>query len=487
MPACGQAVPVVFEGVTEVAINSLMWADGIGFLTVTGFNGLTSEITLKNTCPQLCDSVTQLAPGTPIPACVLWVVGPPQCPQTAGDQSGIFLTSGFIAPAVSGCVQITVTNTAGLSANQNVGILAGIYLIQSIASTTLMTICNEGSGITPGIDVEPRDSSQNLIVPIVPISVNPCSLTSSTQGSLIVCSSDQMRPLGGLVDGQIPVLIDHTTNEVEFRTLAIPTIICTILTSSLVLDNSNPPGTTYLALVADTSSFTAGQIVIIGSRHFSVDTVVGPTQIRLLPIPDPTSVENYPVNSALCSADVETRLDTLEDYVFHNNASCGTQWLDAEANLADAAAFTPALIAPAGTAAGNEGSITFTNLSCINVMAVHYTIDYAWSYEVKGLATETAQVSLKGEYVADPNPVAPLGTVYSAPKSHVFTTISGGTAGVNRYADTSSFSNVVAIAPGGSVTIRGKASLLYDFGNLTTGVNVVALVTHVSYLGVAIK
>src|SRR4029078_7777850 len=76
----------------------------------------------------------------------------------------------FTAPAVSSCTTITVTSTTTLRAGDVISIGTGSYSIDTILSDTVMTICNDGDGITPGTVVVAQDGAGNFQYPIAVLS-----------------------------------------------------------------------------------------------------------------------------------------------------------------------------------------------------------------------------------------------------------------------------------------------------------------------------
>jgi hypothetical protein len=308
MPTCGASIAVHFPGVVDVAIGGWLWAAGIGALTIVSFNATTQEITLRNDCPQLCGG--QASPGTPISACTTWILGKPDCGsgQQGSGTTFPYLAVSFTAPAVGDCILITVTNVNGLSVNHTIGILTGTYRIDAILSATSIRICNDGAGLPAGTAVEATDGAGNLIVPIVLIDSNPCSNEAVLSGKLLVCDDDIQKPLAGTETGQIPVY-DEDTGEVTFRTLGIPVLDCTTLTVCLTLDPALPEGTPYLVTVASTADFVAGDLVIILGTEFTVDVVLSPTQMRIIPSEPVIAIQNFPAGATLCSADCCTILD----------------------------------------------------------------------------------------------------------------------------------------------------------------------------------
>lgn len=306
---CEALVSIVFTNLGEVPVGGWFWAYGLGFLEIVSFNPETSEITLTNPCPENPCQV-QAAPGTPIPANTPWILTIPPCPDASSNPNTIFpyLAVDFTAPANGDCIDITVTNVNGIGVNKNVTIAGGIYRVDAVLSSTLITICNDGAGVTPGTPVIAKDNAGNFLVPIVLVDSNPCNTDPVLAGVPLVCASGVTYPLVGSESGQV-LVYDHYTGESNFRTLGIPVLDCTELTVCLTLDPDLPEGTPYLATVVDTSLFTEGQIVTIGGTTFTVDTIDDATHMHLIPTEVPTAIQTYPVGATVCSADCCTQLE----------------------------------------------------------------------------------------------------------------------------------------------------------------------------------
>ena len=310
MPACGASVRMVFSHVQSIGIGSWLWAQGIGFLEVVSFNPYTGEIELRNICPEGCD---QAAAGTPIPACTLFTISAPQCGVSSGGSSDCpKLAADMVSPANGGCVEIAVTEVTGLVVGKNVAITSGEYRVDAILSPTLIRVCNDGAGLPQGTIIFAEDGNGNLIICIILIDTNPCTFPEVLEGRPLVCLNGFAQPIVGTESGQILVYDDGTGNS-SFRTLGIPVADCTTLTTCLTLDPNLPPGTEYLVEVVDTSAYIVGQLVIILGRTFEITQILNGTQMRILPLPDPVVIENYPAGAQLCSADCCTELQNQID------------------------------------------------------------------------------------------------------------------------------------------------------------------------------
>lgn len=493
MPSCGARVSVIFDGVTDVAVGAWMWAFGIGYLEVTLFNANTGEIQLTNPCPTDCG--TQVPAGTPIPACTLFVLSPPICTGANGN-SGTqpCLASGFVAPISGACVQIAVTNVNGLSVNKNVSINTGIYRISAINSAVLITICNDGDGLTPGTVVDP---GSNCAVPIILVDNNPCLNEPVLLASVLACNGGVEQPLVGTEIGQILVYAGNGNSA--FRTLGIPVLNCTTLTVCLTLDPDLPPDTTYLVVVADTSGFAVNDVVTIGGTVFTVSAIIDGTHMRLLPQETVTVIQTFPAGANVCSADCCTILDNrvtiLEKYVIDNQVpDCpdgSLVWLDAEANQADATPITDPQVCNAGAPQvnGNRLDITIENNSCKNQMGVHFTIDYLWEFRsIAGSVGDAHEVELIGQYNFDvavaPTPPI-LVDVYHGFDTIIYGAVTGST-GFCRYFRAASISGYIPIPTAQAAILSAITSFNFGHGALTT-INVNQLGCRVAYMAVAVE
>lgn len=157
VPACGQSALLNVPGCTTIMIGSYIWNPTYGAFKITAFNSVTQQITVKNEC--LIGNATA---GTVVPACQIFMLeGAPVTAPGTGAVSAIFpyVAIDFVTPAVSACVDITVTNTNGLYADAIVQINGYSYRISTITDSTHITICNDGDGQTAGQTVSARDGS----------------------------------------------------------------------------------------------------------------------------------------------------------------------------------------------------------------------------------------------------------------------------------------------------------------------------------------
>lgn len=396
VPGCGKSVRVVFDSVGDVPIGAWLWSMGVGYLTIVGFNANTGEIELRNDCPtNLCQGQMQANPGDPIPACSVFVLGSPNCSGGTGTNPLTpFLDSGFVAPVSGNCIDIAVTNVTGLSVGKNISINSGIYRISAIKSATLITICNDGAGLTPGTVVNYQDAAGNLIVPLILIDVNPCLNATTLAGSVMVCDSGVEKPLTGLLEGQILVLTDPTTGEAAYETIGVPILHCTALSVGLTTDPADNPSHSYLVQVGSTTGFVATDLISIGADSFIIDSIDTATTLHATPVIDPTVITNYAVGSPVCSASCCARLAVLETQVYTNTTVLGHKWLEETA-----ASINTAVLSSGTKTVGQSSTTVVGTLDVINDSADPMDVRVAFNafceFTVHGTAADFVQADFE--------------------------------------------------------------------------------------------
>lgn len=176
MPDCGESVNVYFQNVKVLPVGVYIWNESVGYLEVTAFNNQTGLATLLNNCNE-----GNASAGTQFQACTCFTVTAPPC--DCASSSGVFLSTDFTAPAVDECTTISVTSVNGLSEGDTIALGSGTYVIGSIVSSTSISICNTGDGITPGTVVEAENSAGQLQYPIY--------VVSSCCSNIIILTDDQ--------------------------------------------------------------------------------------------------------------------------------------------------------------------------------------------------------------------------------------------------------------------------------------------------------
>jgi hypothetical protein len=311
MPACAGSVQIKISNVQSLTVGAYLWNPSVGYLQIIAYDQTTGLITAQNNC-----DVGNAAAGTAFPGCLDFVVtAPPPASASGSSPTGIFVAIDFTAPNNGTCLLITVTGVDGLSVGKNVQIGSGTYRIGAIPSATTIEICNDGAGIVPGSPVIAKNGAGAYQYPLVLIDVNPCTNEPVTSGALIVCKDDIMQPLSGATAGSIPVLQDPETGEVQYQTLDVPTRTCTAITCCLTIVSglAGP----YIVPVGDSSEFTVGDVVQIGTRtdRLTITSIPDATTIigTLDPVPGAT-VDIEPGTSLCiqdCCENLQTQLDDL--------------------------------------------------------------------------------------------------------------------------------------------------------------------------------
>jgi hypothetical protein len=344
IPECGETATLNVPGLTEVGIGSIVWLQSFGYFTITQFNYNSGnpQLTVRNDCLS-----ANADPGTAVPACSVATIGiPDSSGTTTGGPSSIYpyQASDFIIPAVSagmGCttpVQISVTNVNGLSAGKNVQIAGNTYLLVSVDSATLITICNKGLGGTVGTTVFARDSSGLLIHPVILIDVNSCTNATITSGAVLACNDGTASPLTGAMVGMLISLTNVTTGEAQYVASPFPTLNCTSLTECLTLDPTLPADHAYLVYVLSTADFLVGDLVLLGGREGTVDSIIDATSMRIVFTGAIVTAVTYPVGTPVCEADccttIQNEIDGFAGYNIGYSAG-SSDWFDVATDAAD--------------------------------------------------------------------------------------------------------------------------------------------------------
>lgn len=262
IPACAATAVVTFPGLATIQVGSYIWNATYGYFEVMSFDYASGQVTIKNLC-----AAGYASPGTAVPACAPFTVVDPTDFASGATQTGVFVASSFVAVGVGNCISIQVTNIVGLMVGGNVQIGSGIYRISDIVSPTIITICNDGDGAVAGTVVPATDASGLYITPITPISTNACTNTASLTGALLICHNNVQSPLDATMVGQIPVVVNATTNEVEFQTLDVGTTLCTPIGCLSLISGT----TTYNVSVTSNVGFGVGDIVVIYAAGYETD------------------------------------------------------------------------------------------------------------------------------------------------------------------------------------------------------------------------
>lgn len=312
VPACGFTSILSVPGVQGATVGSFLWHPNFGYFEITSVDSDKGQIGIVNNCTE-----GNASPGTQIPVCTCFVVTVP--PDDSIDPFGqACVAIDFTAPAEDDCIDITVTTTTGLTVSDTVQIGTGFYFVDAIKPDNIITICNQGEGITPGTPVIAKDTNDNFQYCLAVISSNPCD-REETSGKLLICDGEGVSvTLGGCADGYVPVVVDEDCN-VELRPIGdAPT--CTRLTVPLGIVAADP---TYTLDVTDSSGFVATDILTIQGRteRFTVTSVPNGTQINVTADPTPGANATVPVDSLVCligcCEEIQNQLDSfLNKYNF---------------------------------------------------------------------------------------------------------------------------------------------------------------------------
>ena len=403
VPACGGSSVIKVSGLSNILIGSYIWNPSFGYFQVVGFTPFNSQIIIQNNCNTGNSTV-----GTMVPACSNFIVAPPPLSSSGGGGTPSiypYLAVDFTAPNNGDCILVTLTTTQGLSVGKNVQIGTGVYEVSSISDATHMTICNNGLGAVPGTPVIAQDAGGNYQYPVILIDTNACTNAPVASGALMVCSGNLQQPLLGTTAGSIPVLIDEETGEVEFQLLNVPTRTCSPLTACLILV---PGQVTYVMTVGDSSQFTVGDIVQVGTRadRFTVTVINDATHITAVISVDPAVITDIAPGTSVCLvdcceslaidiADLQDEIDILDSRLDVLTAPC--YQTNGNVLVADSSVdggFVPIVISTGETATGNNTEVIITNSSTCRTSSVLLTVDRNWeAWVVNGSYSEEASVS----------------------------------------------------------------------------------------------
>lgn len=238
VPVCGGAAELSVPGITNIPAGAYLWHSTYGYFEVIAFDSIRQTISIQNPCLE-----GNAAAGSQIPACTSFVVTAPPCCED-DLQSGNCVKYDFTAPAVSDCIDIILTTTEGLIAGNNVQIGTGIYSLEEVKINNVVTICNQGNGITPGTPVIAQDLAGRYQYCLKLLTTNPCTLDTVTSGSIIVCNANASRPLTGSTVNQIPILTNTTTGSVAYGN------VCDLITPECITGKVDA-GCSYQTIYTD--------------------------------------------------------------------------------------------------------------------------------------------------------------------------------------------------------------------------------------------
>lgn len=269
VPQCGGAAVLSVPGLVNIPVGEFLHHPTFGYFEVVSFDAINQQISIQNPC-----FTDNALPGSEIPACTTFTIGPPPCCEDVG-QSGIFVAIDFTAPDDGDCLDITLTAVEGLIAGNNVEINSGIYLLDEIKADNVVTICNEGEGIIPGTPVIAKDIAGNYVVPVIQLSINACTQDITSAGTVLVCNDGSAQPLTGAVVGYVLKLTNTTTGAAAYAALPPELDI-----SSGVIENTSANNTGTLDGIAGPVTINSNNAQVIINNpsattsekiHYTVD------------------------------------------------------------------------------------------------------------------------------------------------------------------------------------------------------------------------
>lgn len=473
VPDCGGAATLSVIGLKGIAIGANLWAEQYGYYEVIGFNADNGQITVQNNC------IDGNSPeGTNVPACTEFTVTDPPLADGGGGQPSLFpyVAIDFTAPNDGDCILITVTTVNGLVVGKNVQIGSGTYRVSSIPDGTHITICNDGEGITPGTAVIAKNAANQFQYPIILIDANPCTNDEVTSGCIVVCNGDIMSPLGNTTAGQplagsVPMVQEDGSCEVAFEFLDIPTRTCATLLCCLTLVSGED---TYVIRVSDTSEFTVGDILQIGTRtdRFTITDIIDATHLEAVVDPVPGATVDIDEGTSICIVDC---CEILEGQI--------EQMLVLTGNVEADPLGSPVLLSSGGTteALGAVEILSITNTSTLHAMWFHIHMFCEMLFEIENGATDPVQFSPKLHYSLTLNPPP---AVVGAPEQ-LGVLHGDGSIGVTRFLAFSSIAGPVFA--GGTVNFVFRASVEWlGFNTAEINVPVNSLRPNMTAFGVAV-
>jgi hypothetical protein len=277
IPDCGEESIVFVSGLKGIVVGSYLWNPTYGYYEVTAFDISRGLVTLLNHC-----TTGNATAGTNVPGCTEFTNTVPPC--DCGDDSQVCVAIDFTAPAEDACLDITLTNTTGITAGDTIQIGSGFYFLQAIKPNEVVTICNQGEGIAPGTPVIARDANDNYQYCISVISTNPCSRTPDYYAPVLACNDDgAAAPLDGSDYGWVVSMVEPTTNAAQYRPIGNPSI-CNSLSAALSIVNGTA---TYTNIAVESSAdFRVGNVLVF-SGYSGIDSGL---RLTITSIPDSTHI-----------------------------------------------------------------------------------------------------------------------------------------------------------------------------------------------------
>lgn len=305
-PACQGTATIRVDDAHKLNTGHQLHSEGVGYLTVESVLN-ENTVVVRNDClveggDGDCNSISS---GESVSCGTRFNVGIPACVgqiTNAIQQTGVFLCSDFVIPAVDNPISIKVTTVDGLSINDRVSISGYEYVVTGISDATTITISNAGSGGPVGTLIEDDETGDGVKDhPIVRIGgEDPCLAEEVNEAdAFIVCENGQQRPAVGTAANQI-----WQWDGSKWSLRVIPELdACTTLTADFVAE---PLNEVTIACLADTSicSDDNVSILIIDGREYFVEEILDDEKVRLRRGFDlSTSVLKIPAGTAVCCGD----------------------------------------------------------------------------------------------------------------------------------------------------------------------------------------
>lgn len=201
IPACGESAVVNGVSLRAIVVGSYIWNPDFGYFEVTAFNSGTGQMTLTNHCND-----GNASPGTTVSACTEFTVVDPPCDCV--NTSQVCVAIDFTAPANGDCLDITLTTIGTIQAGDIIQIGTGRYYVDHIVSSTIINICNQGEGITPGTPVIALNSAGDYQYCIVIIETCCTQIEAEFPGGLTPCADFKYRAVNAL---DTPAAINSVT------------------------------------------------------------------------------------------------------------------------------------------------------------------------------------------------------------------------------------------------------------------------------------
>lgn len=371
VPSCNQTAVLSVPGTYGAAVGSYLWASTFGYFEITSVDSINGVIGITNNCTD-----GNASPGTQIPECTCFVVTVP--PIDIPSLSNVCVAIDFTAPVEDVPLDITLTSTNGLTAADTIQIGTGFYFIQAIKPNNIITIVNQGLGITPGTPVIATDANGEFQYCLSIISTNPCDRGYTPGGALMVCDGDgNMVPLGNPCEaGYIPVVVSAPC-KVEMQPGIVPNI-CSRL--EVILDVVNGDAT-YIIDVTNSSDWVVGDILIIsglGTARATITGIPSGTQAAITISPVPTASISLPIGTLVCTISCCEELANTSEELANAIECIGDSQLivSTYGTVVTPGSFTTGLNKSAYGVTNAVGPYTNT---CSVPLDYSFTVNYLWS------------------------------------------------------------------------------------------------------------